>query len=592
MNIGQQLSHYIIEDKIGDGGFGDVFRARDINTGIDVGIKCSRPGDSNQLPDQQQRFLREVSCASKISHPNIVQVYEYGALPDGTLYLVMEYVNGMNLENAIKQSSPLSFEYAVKIIVQVLDALGCAHGQSIIHRDLKPANIMIVHEGYEEDTVKLLDFGIAKAFDGTQPDLTRQFFQNSVGFGTPQYMPPEQFFGKNLGPHTDLYAIGLVFYEMLTGNQAFSGKNLSEVIQRQLKEFPGIPKPYCDGPLLDVFRKALAKDVSMRYANAAAMAEDIRNIEKKYQAWYKVYCKTSSNVPVFPETNETKVNLPEYNSEDISSFNTAIFEASEEDGATSTQDAVTIYDEFEEEDNLPTDDMSRLNLPLPPSMARPEVFVSTKRDDRTSTEISSGGNVGGKVPDPADISEACTLMFDRVGADIEMPDYLKTNDAKAVKLPPEPPPVTIARPRNVPTQNYLRPTNNFSAPTNNFSTPTNDYYSPKNEVVKKPDEDELPPVFHQQKTRFLQNHLINTSASRAAYNGKLSAWQKFKRSRFMIALGASLIGRVCRTINYKFNKLIDELYEWHFGALVACICLLIIIMTAVFIIIFLGGKHA
>ncbi|MBQ8037243.1 MAG: serine/threonine protein kinase, partial [Proteobacteria bacterium] len=217
MNIGQQISHYTLEEKIGDGGFGDVFRARDINTGMEVAIKCSRSDAAEtKLKDREQRFMREVSCLSKLRHPGIVQIFEYGMLPeDGTLYLVMEFVCGLTLETLIKRDAPYSFVAASDIILQVLDALAEAHNQGIVHRDLKPANIMLVRQGLRTNVVKLLDFGIAKAFDGTEPDLTSQNFQNGAGFGTPQYMPPEQFYGKKVGPHSDLYAVALVFYELL-----------------------------------------------------------------------------------------------------------------------------------------------------------------------------------------------------------------------------------------------------------------------------------------------------------------------------------------------------------------------------------------
>ncbi len=595
MNIGEQLSHYIIEDKIGDGGFGDVFRARDINTGVDVGIKCSRPGDTNQLPDQQQRFLREVSCSSKLCHPNIVQVYEYGALPDGTLYLVMEFVNGINLENAIKQNAPLSYSYSVKVITQVLSALGEAHNQSIIHRDLKPANIMLIHEGYDCDTVKLLDFGIAKAFDGTQPDLTKQFFQNSVGFGTPQYMPPEQFFGKNLGPHSDIYAIGLVFFEMLTGKQAFAGKNLSDVIQRQLKEFPEIPKPYCEGPLFDVFRKAIAKDVSMRYANAQEMINDLKDIETRYKAWFDVYDKVSSNVPVFPATNETSINLSEYSSEDISAFNTAIFKTPEDEvGATSSQGTV-VYDEFAEDDNAPTDDMSRLNLPLPPSMAHPELYPRRPVSDDADATVNLD------QPVIEDISSANTLMF-CTGSEDEMNEYMKTNDAGIVN-PHQVQNCQVSASYRQPTIEAPRlPANCLNRRVGEDEDPPPVFHSQKtkflqNHQISRMDrnaewhpqtqDEEPPPVFHEQKTKFLSSRMIGRSM-RSTRLGEMAWFERIMLSEPVTRLVESPVGRAAGAFKRKFNQIIDELYEWHFGALVACICLLIVILAAVVLIIVIG----
>lgn len=546
MNIGQQLSHYIIEDRLGDGGFGDVFRARDINTGIDVAIKCSRPGDANQLPDQQQRFMREVACSSKLCHPNIVQVYEYGALSDGTLYLVMEFVNGKNLEKLIKDSAPFSFSYACQILLQVLNALGDAHGHAIIHRDLKPANIMIVRQG-SKDLVKLLDFGIAKAFDGTQPDLTQQFFQNSVGFGTPQYMPPEQFFGKNLGPHSDLYAIALVFYEMLTGHQAFSGKTLSEVIQKQLKEFPQIPKPFNEGPLLDVFRVALAKDVTMRYANAADMAADVRNILENGGSWLRLYDSFSNKRPNIEVSLGTNVALSAYeveqtsDQENISSFNTLIVDRVQ---ATDVQTGrpqlseTVIYDEFEEEDNAPTDDMSRLNPALIPPSMQPYDGMGAARIEQ-STEM----NVATQA---VRLSQAESMETQDMSR-LELRDLSEAN--------------TLMVPTNAEEPSYLRAT-----------------------IPGNYEDDQPSPVFHLQRTEFLKNHQINSNLSRETVTGIGSLWQRFMISRPMLRLRTSSFGRFCISVRVRIERWIDDMYEWHFGVLVTCICLLIVILASIIVI--------
>lgn len=552
MNIGQQLSHYIIEDRLGDGGFGDVFRARDLNTGIEVAIKCSRPGDSNQLPDQQQRFMREVACSAKLCHPNIVQVYEYGALPDGTLYLVMEFVNGSNLEDLIKKSAPFSFTYACNILLQILDALGNAHANAIIHRDLKPANIMIVRQG-SMDIVKLLDFGIAKAFDGTQPDLTQQFFQNSVGFGTPQYMPPEQFFGKNLGPHTDLYAIGLVFYEMLTGHQAFSGKALSDVIQKQLREFPNIPEPYNAGPLLDIFRVVLAKDVTMRYQSAAEMAAEIRNIFQMGGKWLQLYESHSSSRPEIEVSLETNI-LPvaeegdKDKTGDMSAFSTIIVERVQpEEPQQMPLSETVIYDEFAEEDNAPTDDMSRVDPAYAPPTNQgrqgyvPEVRVVTRRNFQ-STEI----NVATQAVRLSKVESMETQDLSR----LELKDFSEANTCLVGHIDDKDMPA------------YLRATipGNF-------------------------DEDTPSPIFHQQRTEFLQNHIIDSRLSRETVMGVGSLWHRFMISRPILWLRTSALGRAFISVRVRISKTIDDLYEWHFGALVTCICLLIVILASIIVII-------
>ena len=281
MEVGQKIDHYTLEDKVGDGGFGDVFRAVDDNTGMEVAIKCSRPQESSRIQDFEQRFLREVACISKLRHPGIVQLFDYGALPDKTFYLVMEYVCGLNLDVLIKRDAPYSYVFASNIILQILDALSEAHSQGIVHRDLKPANIMLVQRGLRRDIVKLLDFGIAKAFDGTEPDLTRQTFDKGVGFGSPQYMPPEQFYGQKAGPYSDLYAVGLLFLELLTGRPAITGKTLSEIVEKQIRTFPTIEPPFNQGPLFDVFRRALAKQPSMRYQTALEMYCDVDAIVRQ-----------------------------------------------------------------------------------------------------------------------------------------------------------------------------------------------------------------------------------------------------------------------------------------------------------------------
>lgn len=551
MNIGQQLSHYIIEDKLGDGGFGDVFRARDIGTGIDVAIKCSRPGDSKQLPDQQQRFMREVACSSKLRHPNIVQVYEYGALSDGTLYLVMEFVCGKNLEDLIKQSAPFSFSYACQIVLQILNALTDAHANAIIHRDLKPANIMIMRQG-TKDIVKLLDFGIAKAFDGTQPDLTQQFFQNSVGFGTPQYMPPEQFYGKNLGPHTDLYAIGLVFYEMLTGHQAFSGKTLSEIIQKQLKDFPDIPKPFHEGPLLNMFRMALAKDVTMRYVHAADMAADIRNILQAGGHWLRRYDSFSSNRPKIDIPQGTVVlqtsNKPAdtAQSSDLSSFNTIIVERVLPEMANSKAPHLpetVIYDSFEDEDNLPTDDMSQLNPALiPPTLKSP---------------VQQPG-----VPHEQELCQSAEFQVATQAVRMPLAESMPTQDMSRLELKGNSEVSTLM------VQNggqamppYLQGTGQGSS-----------------------DNDNPPLIFHQQRTAFLKSRQIDSRLSRDTVLGFGSLWHRLMISRPALWLRTSRVGQSCISMTNRIHRVFHELYERHFGALVICICLSIILFALLIVI--------
>lgn len=297
MNIGQKISHYIVESKLGDGGFGEVYLGRDGVSGMEVAMKCLQAGDRSPQSDKVQRFKREIACIAKLRHPGIVQLFDYGEEPDGTMYFIMEYVNGQSLKDLIRSRAPFSFTWASDIVLQILDALSEAHRQGIVHRDLNPGNIMVVNQGLRKDIVKILDFGIAKAFGGDGLDLTAQNAKNVMGFGTPQYMPPEQFYGKQLGPHSDLYAVGLVFYELLTGKPCFTGRTISEVIEKQIRVDPVIPPPFDAGPLGDVFKRALAKQISNRYATAADMYADIDAITRYQSPYLSSYASSSRRTP-------------------------------------------------------------------------------------------------------------------------------------------------------------------------------------------------------------------------------------------------------------------------------------------------------
>ncbi len=402
MNVGQQFSHYLIEEKIGEGGFGDVFRARDLNSGMEVAMKCSHPCEPEKMNDKEQRFLREVSCISKLRHPNIVQMYEYGTLPDKTLFLVMEYVQGFNLEDLIKREAPFAYAYASDIILQVLDALAAAHAQCIVHRDLKPANIMLVRQAGGRDIVKLLDFGIAKAFDGSTPDLTQ--ISPNLSFGTPHYMSPEQFSGKKLGPYSDLYSAGLIFLELLTGKQAVTGETLIEVAEKQLNGIIEIPEPFSLGPLGDVFRCAFAKSIDMRYASAAEMYRDIDAIIRQRSPFLALYSTAPSrqgSAPFSPNAgyaqaspNATAVNGSGQDDElstidnntlgamlsrgdnpvDLSGYKTVIFEDGFE-GLPEIDESPNAYHPGVQVGRLPSDAPVLLPQSIAPSPTAPPVLL-------------------------------------------------------------------------------------------------------------------------------------------------------------------------------------------------------------------------
>ena len=613
MHVGQKITHYTLVDKIGEGGFGDVFLAKDDNTGMEVAIKCSRPLDDNRLKDCQARFLREVSCISKLRHPGIVQLFDYGSLDDGTLYLVMEYVCGLNLEVLIKRDAPYSYIFASDIILQVLDALSEAHAQGIVHRDLKPANIMLVRQGLRHDVVKLLDFGIAKAFNGTEPDLTRQTFEKGAGFGTPQYMPPEQFYGKSVGPYSDLYAVGLLFYELLTGKQAVTGKTLFEVVEKQLKVFPDIPSPFNQGPLFDIFRRALAKQVSMRYASAAEMYADIDAIVRQGSPFLPLYSsaaghqgerfsvsvvKAAASVNgIMPESQDSgsgeffdddeastidtmafnhdqshpypgDVDVEDEDDADVSACNTMIFDSDDRSSVGHADAPQSLYDEID--DMSPTDDMSRVDpsitLPkgaktVPNAQNHGETFVldlpsSSSRSSTFPLRQAENLKTEDFRVDP-NMSEAATCMIDAY------PSEEMQISTSAMSAHPELANIPMGSVSPVPSHANMDEAKTFMV-------------SPD----QLPPEDDLPPVFHQQKTQFISRRQMQMRRP-TLYYGRTPLGRVYGA-----ILGSSLCMKVMaskpvsklREWSLRLSGFIDTLYEDHFLGLVAGVCLVILVL--------------
>ncbi len=234
--IGQSLSHYSIVEKIGKGGMGEVYRAKDQKLGRDVAIKVL-PEEFARDADRIARFQREAKLLASLNHPNIAAIHGLEE-SSGTQFLVLELVDGETLADRIKRG-PIPVEEALKLALQIAEALEAAHEKGVIHRDLKPANIKITPDG----KVKVLDFGLAKAFAGEQadlnlsnsPTLSDMATQQGVILGTAAYMSPEQAKGKAADKKTDIWAFGCVLYEMLTGQAAFRGDDVSEILASVIK---------------------------------------------------------------------------------------------------------------------------------------------------------------------------------------------------------------------------------------------------------------------------------------------------------------------------------------------------------------------
>ena len=265
---GQKINdRYQIIKSIGEGGMANVYLAYDTILDRNVAVKVLR-GDLATDEKFVRRFQREALSASSLSHPNIVEVYDVGE-DNGQYYIVMEYIEGCQLKQLLKKRGRLTLSEVIDIMLQITDGLSVAHDAYIIHRDIKPQNIMILDSGL----VKITDFGIAMAMNSTQLTQT-----NSV-MGSVHYLPPEQANGKGSTLQSDIYSMGILMYELLTGELPYKGDNAVEIALKHLKEkIPSIRDKYPEIPqsVENIIIKATAKNPKNRYADARSMNEDLR----------------------------------------------------------------------------------------------------------------------------------------------------------------------------------------------------------------------------------------------------------------------------------------------------------------------------
>lgn len=268
MIIGKRISgRYKILDMIGGGGMANVYLAHDMILDRDVAVKMLRLDFAN---DEEfiRRFHREAQSATSLAHPNIVSIYDVGE-EDGLYYIVMEYVDGQTLKQYIQQHSPIKIKDALDIMQQLTSAISHAHHNHIVHRDIKPHNILIDHNG----TVKITDFGIAMALSATSITQT-----NSV-LGSVHYLSPEQARGGMANKKSDIYSIGIVMFEMLTGRLPFSGESAVSIALKHLQsETPSLKRwnPQIPQSVENIVLKATAKDPFHRYDNVDEMEDDLR----------------------------------------------------------------------------------------------------------------------------------------------------------------------------------------------------------------------------------------------------------------------------------------------------------------------------
>ena len=258
---------YQIIKTLGEGGMANVYLAHDTILDRNVAVKVLR-GDLASDEKFVRRFQREALSASSLSHPNIVEMYDVGE-DDGQYYIVMEYVDGKTLKQVLKARGKLSVPEVVDIMLQLTDGMAHAHDSYIIHRDIKPQNIMILSNGM----IKITDFGVATALNSTQLTQT-----NSV-MGTVHYLPPEQAQGKGSTIKSDIYSMGIMMYELLTGLVPYKGDNAVEIALKHLKEpLPSVRKKVSTIPqsIENVIIKATAKNPKNRYTDAREMHQDLK----------------------------------------------------------------------------------------------------------------------------------------------------------------------------------------------------------------------------------------------------------------------------------------------------------------------------
>ena len=312
---GQKINdRYQIIRTIGEGGMANVYLAHDIILDRDVAVKVLR-GDLAHDEKFVRRFQREAISASSLSHPNIVEMYDVGE-DDGNYYIVMEYIDGKTLKNLIKKRGALTLPEVIDIMLQLTSAVMCAHDSYIIHRDIKPQNVLIKEDG----TVKITDFGIAMALNSTELTQT-----NSV-MGSVHYLPPEQANGNGATIKSDIYSLGILMFELLTGKLPFKGENAVEIAIKQMKEqIPRVTNYVESIPqsVENVIFKACAKNPKNRYDSVAQMHEDIKtclNEERRNEP------RVTYEYPEHEDLEETKV-LP--NIKEISKTKEEVLETPE-----------------------------------------------------------------------------------------------------------------------------------------------------------------------------------------------------------------------------------------------------------------------
>jgi len=269
LSVGNQLDHYRIDELVARSGMASIFRAIDLNNGKQVAIKLPHP-EMECDPGLFDRFTREIEIGQKLNHPGVMKVYD--SEKRSRVYMVMEWVDGKLLRRILGPAHKLPVDRAVNLTIQILRALEYIHANGVVHRDMKPENIMVG----PDDKIKLIDFGIA----GNEGSRRLTFAKLSNVMGTPDYISPEQVKGKRGDGRSDIYAMGVMLYEMLTGKMPFEGQNPLAIMNERLLNNPIPPRevdPTVTPELQEIIYRALEREPANRYPTAREFIHDLEH---------------------------------------------------------------------------------------------------------------------------------------------------------------------------------------------------------------------------------------------------------------------------------------------------------------------------
>ena len=314
--IGSRLDgRYFVVRRIGEGGMGIVYEAEHLVFEKRVALKVLR-ADVSQRQNAVERFRREARTASRIGHPNIVEIFDFGETPSGECYYAMEMLCGEDLGDIIQRHAPLPPARAADLVAQSCRALAAAHEKGIIHRDIKPENIFVI-EKQGRDFVKIVDFGVAKMSDiEALGSAGRKLTRTGIIFGTPQYMSPEHARGKELDARVDVYALGIILFEALTGRVPFDGVNFMQVLSRHWAE--PLPAPQQFNPelrisdeLTAILYRALEKERERRFTSMAEMADALESVPELMPDRLCAATNADPSAPAAAEGTQEAVTEPE-----------------------------------------------------------------------------------------------------------------------------------------------------------------------------------------------------------------------------------------------------------------------------------------